>query len=71
MPQYGSIAFRMVENIILHPVDIHEYLNTSDKEKELLLSTNPKDYTAASDFIQSKISFKSARMEVGGWHDGR
>jgi hypothetical protein len=32
----------------LDPVAIHEYLNTSDKEKEILLSTNPKDDSDAS-----------------------
>src|SRR5688500_3643425 len=27
----------------LDPIVIHEYLSTTDKEKELLLSTDPKD----------------------------
>jgi hypothetical protein len=39
----------------LDPVAIHEYLNTSDKEKELLLSTNPKDQPAASAVFNQKF----------------
>jgi len=39
----------------LDPVAIHEYLNTSDKEKELLLSTNPKDDSAASALFNQKF----------------
>ena len=48
----------------LDPVAIHEYLNTSDKEKELLLSTNPKDDSAASalfnqNFLLNQPGWKS------------
>jgi hypothetical protein len=48
----------------LDPVAIHEYLNTSDKEKELLLSTNPKDEPAASalfnqNFLLNQPEWKS------------
>src|SRR6188474_2891511 len=32
----------------LDPVAIHEYLNTGEKEKELLLSNKPKDHPDAS-----------------------
>jgi len=39
----------------LNPVAIHEYLNTSDKEKELLLSVNPKDQRAASALFNQKF----------------
>jgi hypothetical protein len=39
----------------LDPVTIHEYLNTSDKEKELLLSTNPEDDSAASALFNQKF----------------
>lgn len=39
----------------LDPVAVHEYLNTSDKEKELLLSTNPKDQLAASALFNQKF----------------
>jgi hypothetical protein len=39
----------------LDPVAIHEYLNTNDKEKELLLSTNPKDQPAASNLFNQKF----------------
>jgi hypothetical protein len=38
----------------LDPVAIHEYLSTNDKEKELLLSTNPADRTAASNLSNLK-----------------
>lgn len=37
------------------PVDIFEYRNTNDKEKRLLLSTNPKDQTAASALFNQKF----------------
>jgi len=39
----------------LDPVAIHEYLNTTDKERELLLSTNPKDDSAASVLFNQKF----------------
>lgn len=39
----------------LTPVDIHEYLNTTDKEKELLLSTNPADQSLASALFNKKF----------------
>src|SRR5436190_23210688 len=39
----------------LTPVDIYEYLNTNAKEKELLLSTNPKDKLAASALFNQKF----------------
>ena len=39
----------------LTPVDIYEYLNTNDQEKELLLSTNPKDQLAASAVFNQKF----------------
>ena len=35
----------------LDPVGIHEYLNTNNKEKELLLSTSPKDNSSARDLF--------------------
>jgi hypothetical protein len=39
----------------LDPVAVHEYLTTSDKEKELLLSTNPKDQSASSALFNQKF----------------
>jgi len=39
----------------LDPVAIHEYLSTSDKEKELLLSTNLKDQPAVSTLFNQKF----------------
>src|SRR5687767_11560768 len=48
---YAAVRFYRLKDgkkYYLTPVDIHEYLNTTDKEKELLLSTNPKDQPAAS-----------------------
>jgi hypothetical protein len=36
-------------------IAIHEYLNTSDKEKDLLLSINPKDQSAASALSDQKF----------------
>jgi len=46
----------------LDPVAIHEYLSTSDKEKELLLSTNPKDQPAASTLFNQKFL-----LNQSGW----
>jgi hypothetical protein len=39
----------------LTPVDVHEYLNTSEGEKELLLSTNPDDQREASSKFNEKF----------------
>jgi hypothetical protein len=39
----------------LDPVAIHEYVSTSEKEKELLLSTNSKDQPAASALFNQKF----------------
>jgi hypothetical protein len=51
-------------NFYLDPVAIHEYMNTTQKEKELLLSVNPQDQSAASilfnqKFLLSQTSWKS------------
>ena len=37
------------------PVDIFEYLNSDDEEKQLLLSINPQDRTAASNLFNKKF----------------
>jgi len=39
----------------LDPVAIHEYMNTTDKEKELLLSINPQDQHAAAVLFNQKF----------------
>ena len=55
---YATVRFARVkdgEKYYLTPVDIHEYLNTSDKEKEVLLSTNPEDQQAASAVFNEKF----------------
>jgi hypothetical protein len=55
---YASVRLTRVvdgEKYYLTPVDIHEYLNTTDMEKELLLSTNPKDQPAASALFNQKF----------------
>ena len=47
---YAAVWFYRIKDgkkYDLDPVAVHEYLNTSDKEKSLLLSTNPKDQSAA------------------------
>jgi hypothetical protein len=46
----------------LDPVAIHEYLNTNDKEKKLLVSTNPKDQVAVSVLFNQKFLLNQA-----GW----
>ena len=54
---YAAVRFYRVKDGKKHyltPVDIHEYLNTTDKEKKLLLSTNPKDQHAASALFNQK-----------------
>jgi hypothetical protein len=47
----------------LDPVAIHEYLNTSDKEKELLLSTNPRDDSAASALFNQNFLLNQPRWK--------
>src|SRR5919197_2907563 len=39
----------------LDPVVIHEYLSTTDKEKELLLSTDPRKHRDASNLFNQKF----------------
>lgn len=55
---YATVRFARVvdgEKYYLTPVDIHEYLNTNEKEKEILLSTNPKDQPTASALFNEKF----------------
>ena len=47
---YATVLFYRIKDgnkYYLTPIDIYEYLNTSDKEKELLLSINPVDQPLA------------------------
>ena len=53
-------------NYYLTPIDIHEYLNTSDKEKELLLSTNPADKSLGSALFNQKFL-----LNQPGWKGSR
>ncbi len=39
----------------LDPVAIHEYLSTTDKEKEILLSTDPNDHSVALDLFNKRF----------------
>lgn len=48
----------------LDPIAIYEYLNTSDKEKELLLSTEPKDQPAALDLFNRKFLLNQSGWKV-------
>jgi len=55
---YAAVWFYRIKDgrkYDLDPMAIHEYLSTSDKEKELLLSTNPKDQPAASTLFNQKF----------------
>jgi hypothetical protein len=55
---YLTVRFSRVvdgEKYYLTPIDVYEYLNTTDKEKELLLSTNPKDQPVASALFNEKF----------------
>ncbi len=66
---YVTIRFARIqdgEKYYLTPVDIYEYLNTSEKEKELLLSTNPKDQSAASALFNEKFL-----LNQPGWKGSR
>lgn len=43
------------EKYYLTPIDIHEYLNTSEDEKNILLSTDPRNEPAASALFNEKF----------------
>ena len=70
----GQAAVRFVrvqddENDYLDPVSIHEFLSTSTKEKQLLLSTEPKDESAAHAIFKEKFllaspNWKSSRDDL-------
>ena len=57
------------ERYYLDPVSIHEYLNTNNKEKEILLSRDLNDQSAANDifnktFLLSLPNWKNNREDV-------
>ena len=55
---YATVRFARVvdgEKYYLTPIDIHEYLVTNEEERDLLLSTNPKDQSAASALFNEKF----------------
>lgn len=54
------------KNYYLTPIDIHEYLNTDDSERKLLLSANSADKDAATALF-SKIFL----LNQPGWKDSR
>lgn len=66
---YASLRFSRVvddEKYYLSPTDIHEYLNTTDNEKKLLLSINPADESAATSLFNEKFL-----LNQPGWREGR
>jgi hypothetical protein len=66
---YVTIRFYRLKDgskYYLTPVDIHEYFNTNSKEKELLLSTNPADKSAASSLFDKKFL-----LNQPGWKGSR
>jgi hypothetical protein len=65
---YAAVWFYRIKDgrkYDLDPVAIDEYLNTTDKEKELLLSTNPNNQPAASDLFNRKFL-----LNQPGWTSG-
>ncbi len=67
----GQAAIRFVraqddERYYLDPVFIHEYLNTNEKEKQLLLSKNIKDKESASALFN-----KASLLLSPSWKSGR
>jgi hypothetical protein len=62
---YVAVKFYRIQDDKSHyldPVAIHEYLNTSEKEKILLLSIDPKDQAAASALFNQKFL-----LNLPGW----
>jgi len=67
----GSAAVRFYRmkdgrNYYLTPVDIHEYMNTNDTDKNLLLSTSPEDFTAASALFNQKFLLNQPKWKLEG-----
>ncbi len=66
---YATVRFYRIKDgkkYYLTPVDIYEYLNTSDEEKELLLSTNPENKSRASALFNEKFL-----LNQHGWKSSR
>lgn len=54
------------DDYYLTPVDIHEYFNTSDEEKEVLLSTDPEKMSVATALFNEKFL-----LNQSGWKGSR
>ena len=66
---YVTVRFYRIKDgkkYYLTPVDIYEYLNTSDEEKRVLLSTNPSDKSLASTLFNEKFL-----LNQPGWKGSR
>lgn len=66
---YATLRFFRIKDGVKHyitPIDIHEYLNTTDKEKELLLSIDPADEPTASELFNKKFM-----LHQSGWKGSR
>jgi hypothetical protein len=66
---YAAVRFYRIKDgrdYYLTPVDIHEYLNTGDKEKELLLSPGLKDHSAASALFNQKFLLNQPEWKLEG-----
>ena len=72
--ELGQVAVRFVrvqdnEKYYLDPVSIHEYLNTNEQEKQILLSRNGKNQEAANTifrntYLLSKPNWKNSGQDV-------
>jgi hypothetical protein len=66
---YAGVRFYRVKDgrkYYVTPIDIYEYLNTSNEEKQLLLSTNPADKFPASTLFNKKLL-----LNQPGWKGSR
>ena len=66
---YAAVWFYRIQDGRKHdldPVAIHEYLNTNDKEKKLLVSTNPKDQAAVSALFNQKFLLNQVDWKSNG-----
>ncbi len=66
---YATVRFYRIKDgkkYYLTPIDVYEYLNTSNEEKDLLLSTNPKDKSTASILFNKKFL-----LNQPGWKGSR
>jgi|SRR5687768_14899540 len=66
---YAAVRFYRTqdgEDHYLDPVAINEYLNTTDREKEILLSTDPKDRPTASALFNQKYLLNQPEWKSEG-----